>query len=79
MTAYTFYIATMTTNLYGIILWQMETYFMNKKPEIHMHDLQAVAIKKTIDGTLQVIRHVSRKISSICSIFLKRGGSITLI
>ena len=26
------------------------------------HDLQVVAIKKTIDGTLQVIRHVPRKI-----------------
>ena len=40
MTAYTFYVyrlnfeATMTINLYGIILWQMETYFVNKKREI---------------------------------------------
>ena len=30
-----------------------------------LHDLQAMVIKKTIDGTLQVFRHVSRKISSI--------------
>ena len=41
------------------------------------HNLQAVAIKKTIDGTLQVVGHMPRKISSICSMFL-RGGSITL-
>ena len=34
------------------------------------HDLQAVAIKKTIDGTLQVFRCMPRKISSINSIFL---------
>ena len=42
------------------------------------HDLQAVAIK-TIDGTLQVVRCVPRRISSICSIFLRRSGSITLM
>ena len=41
------------------------------------HNLQAMAIKKTIDGTLQVVGCVPRKISSICSMFL-RGGSITL-
>ena len=41
------------------------------------HNLQAVAIKKTIDGTLQVVGRVPRKVSSICSMFL-RGGSITL-
>ena len=42
------------------------------------HDLQAVAIKKTTDGTLEVVGHVPSKISSICLIFLRRGGSITL-
>ena len=26
----------MTTNLYGIILWQMQTYLVNEKQEIHM-------------------------------------------
>ena len=31
------------------------------------HNLQAVTIKKMIDGTLQVVGHVPRKISSICS------------
>ena len=42
------------------------------------HDLQAVAIKKMIDGTLQVIGHVSIKVSSISSIFLRRDGRIAL-
>ena len=40
--------------------------------------MQAVAIKKMIDGTLQVVGCVPRKISSICLIFLRRGGGITL-
>ena len=42
------------------------------------HDLQALTIKKTTDGTLQIVRRMPRKTSSICSIFLRRGGSITL-
>ena len=44
----------------------------------YSHDLQTVAIKKTIDGTLQVVGYMPRKLSSICSIFLRRGGIITL-
>ena len=40
------------------------------------HDPQAVAVKKMIDGTLQVVGHAPRRISSICSIFIRRGGSI---
>ena len=42
------------------------------------HNLQIVNIKKTIDGTLQVVGYIPKKLSSICSIFLRRGGSITL-
>ena len=68
----------MTTNIYGIILWQMETRFVNKKRE-YSHDLQAVAIKKTIDGTLHVVGRKPRIVSLICSIFLKRDGSIILL
>ena len=44
----------MTTNLYGTILWQMETYFVNEKQEIHTI-YRPVSIKKMIDGTLQVV------------------------
>ena len=44
----------------------------------YSHDLQAVAIKKTIDGALQVVGRMPRKGSSSCSILLRRGGSITL-
>ena len=69
MTAYTFCrfndLATMSTNLCGIILWQMETYFVKEKREIHM-----IAIEKVIDGTLQVVGQVPRKLSSICLIFM---------
>ena len=38
----------MSTNLYGIILWQMEIYFVNEKREIHeIHTIpQAMAIKR---------------------------------
>ena len=36
----------------------------------------SMAIKKVIDGTLPVVGHVPRKISSICLIFIRRGGSI---
>ena len=42
----------------------------------NLHDIQALAIKKTIDGTLQVVGHMPRKISLI---FFRRGGSITLL
>ena len=41
----------MSTNLYGMFLWQMETYFVNEKREIHtIHN--AMALKKVINGTL---------------------------
>ena len=40
------------------------------------HDPQAVALKKEIDGDLRVVVHVPRRISSSCSIFIRRGGSI---
>ena len=36
----------------------------------NLHDPQAMVIEKVIDGTLQVVGYVSRKISSICSIFM---------
>ena len=58
----------MSTNLCGIILWQMETYFVNEKREIHT--IHMIAIKKVIDGTLQVVGQVPRKLSSICLILM---------
>ena len=45
----------MTTNLYGIILWQMETYLVNEEPAGNSHDPQAVAIKKVIDVIAVII------------------------
>ena len=40
------------------------------------HDTHAVAICKTVNGEVKTVRHVPRNISSICSIFIRRGGSI---
>ena len=40
------------------------------------YDTHAVAVKKVIDGNLTVVGHIPRRISSICSIFLRRGGTI---
>ena len=40
------------------------------------HDTHAVAVKKVIDGNLTVVGHIPRRISSICSIFMRRGGTI---
>ena len=89
MTTYTFYIDSTVWGYHdyqsiwdnpvaledGDLLREQETG--NSSGE--MHNLQAVAIKKTIDGgTLQVVGRVPRKISSVCLIFLRRGGSITL-
>ena len=39
-------------------------------------DPQAVAMKKEIRHVLQVVGHVPRRISLICSIFIRRGGFI---
>ena len=52
-----------------------------KRETENSHDPQAVTIKKVIDGTLQVVGYVPRnlKISSICLIFVRRGGSPTLM
>ena len=43
------------------------------------HDPLAVAIKKLIDGSNTIVGHVPRRISPLCSVFIRRGGSITCI
>ena len=41
----------MSTNLYGTIFWQMETYFVNEKQEINtIH--RPYSYQEVIDGTL---------------------------
>ena len=40
------------------------------------HDTHAVAIKKDIGGVQTTVGHIAKTISSICSIFLRRGGTI---
>ena len=70
----------MTINLYGIAnplaYGSAHGDLHCKRKTGNSHDLQAVTIKKTIDGTLQVVGRMPRRISPICSIFLR---SITLM
>ena len=40
------------------------------------HDTHAVAIKKVIDGEIKIVGHIPKKISAICSIFIRRGGNV---
>ena len=45
------------------------------------HDTHAVAIKGSVagDGTVATVGHVPRKISAICSIFIRHGGTIICV
>ena len=66
MTAYMFSIdsmvqATMTINTYGIILWQPETYLVNKKWEIHTIHRLWLSRRWLIAPWLQVVGHMPRK------------------
>ena len=66
MIAYVFWInsmvkATVSTNLYGIILWQMYTYLVNKKQEIHMIHKPWLSRRWSMVLQLQVVEHVPRK------------------
>ena len=40
------------------------------------HDPYAVAVKKWIGGEIRVVGHLPQIISAICSLFIRRGGSI---
>ena len=40
------------------------------------HNPYAVAVKKWIGGEIRVVGHLPRIISAICSLFIRRGGSI---
>ena len=43
------------------------------------HDPLAIAIKKLTDGSNMIVGHVPRHISPLCSVFIRRGGSITCV
>ena len=83
MTAYTFYIDSMVQGYHDYqSIWDnplVDGDLLCERETGNSHDLWAVAIKKMIDGTLQVAGHVSKKASLTCLIFLRRGGSITLV
>ena len=40
------------------------------------HDTHAVAVIKTISGSIATVGHLPRAISPICSIFIRHGGKI---
>ena len=45
----------------------------------NLHDPLAVAIKKLSDGSNMIVGQVPRCISPLCSVFIRRGGSITCV
>jgi len=52
---------------------------MSAKLEIPMTYVLSVAVKKVIDGRNTIVGHVPRCISPLCSVFIRRGGSIMCI
>lgn len=42
-------------------------------------DPYAVAVKKQISGEDKIVGHIPRRISTICSLFIRRGGTIRCI
>lgn len=51
----------------------MEEELSCKQKIGNAHNTHAVAIRKTIDGEIKTVGHVSQRISSICLIFIRRG------
>ena len=43
------------------------------------NDPLSVAVKKLMDGNNTIVGHIPRRISPLCSVFIRRGGSITCI
>ena len=43
------------------------------------HDPMAVAIMKEINDATVVVGHVVKRISALCSVFIRRGGTIRCI
>ena len=64
------YVATMSMRRSGGLLLE-KTLACEREPR-NEHDRYAVAVKK--DG--QIIGHLPRIVSRVCSLFMRRGGSI---
>ena len=53
---------------------------LNTEREIgNPHDPLAVAVTKLLHGEGRTVRHLPRRLSLLCSVFLRRGGSIKCI
>lgn len=67
-------------------IWEnpsVEDYLLCEREIGNPHDTHAVAIKGSVagdtTGAVTTVGHIPRKISAICSIFIRRGGSITCV
>ena len=54
----------------------IEEQLLCKREIGNAHNTHAVTIRKTIDGEIETVGNVPWRISSICWIFIRRGGSI---
>ena len=62
-----------------VVVWENPVYgeiLVCHREVGNAHDTHAVAVKKVIGDNLKVVGHISRRISSMCSIFLRRGAEI---
>ena len=83
MTAYTFYIDSVVRGYHDYqSIWDNPLADGNlfcERETGNSHDLQAVTIKKTIDGTLQIARCVPKNIFNLFNILKKRWQYFTLL
>ena len=54
----------------------VEEQLQCKREVGNSHDPMSVAVKKLIDGENTIVGHVPRRISPLCSVFIRRGGCI---
>ena len=81
--AFTFYVDSMIRGYHKyMIIWNDpivgEELFCEREPG-NSSDPYAVAVKKQISGEDKIVGRVPRKISTICSLFIRRGGTICCI
>ena len=81
--AFTFYVDSMIRGYHEyMMIWSDpivgEELCCEREPG-NSSDPYAVAVKKQISGEDKIVGHVPRKISTICSIFIRRGGTIRCV
>ena len=86
MALYSFAVESMIRGYEYKCIWEnpnAEDYLLCEREIRNLHDTHVVAIKGNVGGdttgALMTVGHILRKISVICSIFIRRGGSITCV